>query len=160
MAADVSLPVWLLCDPLPCDARCRRSRYGILRRRGRAWSRRRRACHQGSGPGPVSSSSSRDFISEPSCSWPRSFMSGAILSIPRSRRWTWACSVFTKPQSRLSRSSASCVPSGATAPARMWIASSIPASASSSFQVSRLSNSSEPGVAPNRGGLFASHCGL
>ena len=70
--------------------------------------------------------------------------------MPRSRRWTWACSVLTKPQSRLSRSSASCVPSGATAPARMWIASSIPASASSSFQISRLSNSSGPGVAPNR----------
>ena len=72
------------------------------------------------------------------------------LSIPRSRRWTCACSVLTKPQRRLSRSSASCVPSGATAPARMWIASSIPASASSSFQISRLSNSSGPGVAPNR----------
>ena len=96
------------------------------------------------------SSSSRDLISEPSCSWPRSFISGAILSMPRSRRWTWACSVFTKPQSRLSRSSASCVPSGATAPARMWMASSIPASASSSFQIARLSNSSRPGVTPNR----------
>ena len=111
MAAEVSLPVWLLCDPLrgrqvspvsvryPSAARSRRASKAS-RRSPRFWTR------------SVRSSSSRDLISEPSCSWPRSFISGAILSIPRSRRWTWACSVFTKPQSRLSRSSASCVPSG------------------------------------------------
>ena len=84
MAAEVSLPVWLLCDPLrgrqvsPVLARypsAARSRMvsKASRRSPRFWTR------------SVRSSSSRDLISEPSCSWPRSFISGAILSMPRSR---------------------------------------------------------------------------
>ena len=61
----------------------------------------------------------------------------------------WACSMFAKPHSRLSRSSASWVPSGATLSMRVCTACSMPAMASSSSQTKRLSISSGPGVAPN-----------
>ena len=66
----------------------------------------------------------------------------------RSRRRTWASSMWTKPHSRLSRSSASWKPSGATPSATMRNASLTAAVASSSSQTSRGSNSPRSGVAP------------
>ena len=67
----------------------------------------------------VTSSSSRALISVPSWARSRSRISGVSLSTPRSRRCIWACSMLTKPQSRLSRSSAIWKPSGATPSATM-----------------------------------------
>ena len=67
----------------------------------------------------VTSSSSRDLISEPSWARWRSRNSGPSRSMERSRRRTWASRQLTKPQSRLSRSSASWNPSGQAPSAMM-----------------------------------------
>ena len=97
----------------------------------------------------VMSSSSRERISEPSCSRCSSRMPGMSLSAARSSRCTCASKVLTKPQRRFARSSASCVPSGAAC-ARMRKACVTAVRASPSSHTGRLSNSSGPGVAPKR----------
>ena len=114
MAAEVSLPVCEVCDPrrgrhmLPVSTRY--ASAAVSRMVSKASRRLPRFCARS-----VTSSSSRDLISVPSsCSRWRSRRPGISLSVERSRRWVWASSMLTKPHSRLSRSSLSCVPSGPT----------------------------------------------
>ena len=84
------------------------------------------------------------------------------LSASRSSLRVWASSVLTKPHSRLSRSSASWVPSGPTPWLRMRKDSATAASASSASQTSRVSNSPRSGAAPNSAALSqivaVTHC--
>ena len=119
-------------------ARPARSRRGRRLKRNRASSRTRRGAGRGRGRGR---SGARARRPSPRCRLGRvrgRASAGAIRSTVRSIRWAWACSMFTKPHSRLSRSSASWVPSGAT----LWISvctvCSMPARASSSSQTKRV----------------------
>ena len=107
---------WLAVRTRDADARFRRSRRGSLRRRGRASSRTHPSGHRVSGRGSVRSLQLMGRrLSEPSCACARGRASRARSCRRRGRcRWVCAWSVFTKPHNRLSRSSASCVPSGAT----------------------------------------------
>ena len=149
MAAEVSLPVWLLCDPLrgrqvspvsvryPSAARSRMASKAS-RRSPRFWTR------------SVRSSSSRDLISEPSCPG-RGLSSRARSCRCRGRGAGPGRAAYSRSPragSRVRRRAA-CRPVRRRRPGCGWLPRSRQAPRSS-FQISRLSNSSGPGVAPNR----------
>ena len=147
MAAEVSLPVRLVCDPWRGRQTCPVSTPYASAAKSRMVSKASRRSPRFLARS-VRRSSSRAFTSVPSWARSRSRISTTILSAVRSIRWACACIMFTNPHSRLSRSSASWVPSGATFSISVWTVCSIAARASGSFQTKRLSGSSGPGVAP------------